>query len=266
MIRPLNNMGVSMTTMRNKILWVTAACTVLSSTALYAKDDMVKSIMKLRADVESLYTKIDENKDAYKSQMKSYTMQITDNEAQINRLETSIKLAEQNIEKTQSEIKAVTSKGEDLKPLILSAIDSLVAEIKAGIPFKVDERIASVMKIKTDMTEGTITQEKAMALLWANYDDSIRLTKEIGLFKQEISLDGQTKLAKIAKIGSVMMFFSTPDDKVGYVTKKDGAYAYTVTEDEKEVGQIVKLFDSLQKQIRTGYFTLPNALILRGDK
>ncbi len=252
--------------MRNKTLWTVAVCTTLLSTSLYASDDMVNSIMKLRADVESYYTKIDENKDAFKSQMKSYTMQITDNEAQINRLETSIKLSEQNIQKAQTDIKALTSKNEDLKPLINNAIELLVTEIKAGIPFKLDERIAAVMKIKTDMNEGSITQEKAMALLWANYDDALRLTKEIGLFKQQIHIGGQTKLAKIAKVGSVMMFFSTPDDKVGYVSQKDNTYEYVVSEDEEERIKIVHLFDALQKQIRTGYFSLPNALLLRGDK
>jgi len=259
-------MGVSMIMMRNKTLWTLAVITTLVSTSVYAKDNMVNSIMKLRADVESYYTKIDENKDAYKSQMKSYTMQITDNEAQINRLETAIKLAEQNIEKTQADIQSFSSEGEDLKPLILNAIDLLVREIKAGIPFKVDERIAALMKIKSDMTEGSITQEKAMALVWANYDDALRLTKEIGLFKQDIQLDKETTLAKIAKIGSVMMFFATPDDKVGYVKKKGNGYRYVVEEDEEERAKIVHLFDSLQKQIRTGYFSLPNALILRGEK
>jgi len=252
--------------MRNKTLWTVAVSMTLLSTSMYAKDNMVKSIMKLRADVESLYTKIDENKDTYKSQMKSYMMQITDNEAQINRLQTALKLSQQNIQKTQADIKSFTSKGEDLKPLILNAIDLLVSEIKAGIPFKVEERMAAVMKIKTDIDEGTVTQEKALALLWANYDDALRLTKEIGLFKQEIQLDGQTKLAKIAKIGSVMMFFSTPDNKVGYVVKKENVYSYKTVVDEEKRVKIVKLFDALQKQIRTGYFSLPNALILRGEK
>lgn len=250
-----------------RIVLSTVACGVLGTSSLYAQDDnIVNSIMQLRADVESLYTKIDENKDEYKSQMKSYTMQIIDNEAQINRLETALKLAEQNIEKTQADIQAFTSNGEDLKPLILNTIELLVSEIKAGIPFKVDERIEAVMKIKLDMTEGTITQEKAMALVWANYDDALRVTKEIGLFKQEIQLDKETTLAKIAKIGSIMMFFSTLDDKVGYVKKIEDGYRYVVETDEEKRTKIVNLFDSLQKQIRTGYFSLPNALILRGEK
>ncbi len=238
----------------------------LCSSSLYAQsnENIVKSIMKLRGDVESLYTKIDENKDAYKSQMKSYSLQISDNEAQINRQETSLKLTAQNLEKIEAELKDIGSSSQDIKPMIHDALLALETEIKAGIPFKVEERLAALVKIKTDLKNGDITQEKALALTWASYDDTLRLTKEIGLFKQEITLDEKAKLAKIAKIGSVMMFFATLDDKVGYVKQEGDAYQYVTVTDKTQRTQIIKLFDALQKQIRTGYFTLPNALLLRG--
>lgn len=254
-----------MTMIHKKRLWNIAMCAGLLNTSLYAGDEMVKSIMKLRADVESLYTKVDENKDAYKAQMKSYTFQISDNEAQINRQETALKLTEQNLKKVEDELKDIGSSSKDIKPIIHKAIDALAIEIKAGIPFKVQERIVALEKIRADLANRLITQEKALALVWASHDDALRLTKEIGLFKQEISIDGEDKLAKIAKIGSVMMFFATPDDRVGFVKKNDdGSYVYQVASKNVTQKQIVKLFDALQKQIRTGYFTLPNALLLRG--
>jgi hypothetical protein len=152
----------------------------------------------------------------------------------------------------------------DLKPVVNAALAALEKEIKAGIPFKVKERVAGLHQIKADLKNGSISQEKALALTWASYDDALRLTKEIGQFKQEITLDGKETMAKIAKVGSVMMFFSTPDDRVGYVKQNGNAYSYVVVTDSTERDQIIDLFDALQKQIRTGYFTLPNALLLRG--
>jgi septal ring factor EnvC (AmiA/AmiB activator) len=245
-----------------------SAAVAISVSSAYAEtnSEMVKSIMKLRADVESLYSQIDENKDNYKSQMKSYALQISDTEAQINRQETSLKLTQQNIENTEKKLETLGSATVDLAPIVNASIDSLAKEIKSGIPFKVEERVAALMQIKNDMKNGNITQEKALALTWASYDDALRLTKEIGQFKQEITLDGKETLAKIAKIGSVMMFFATPDDRVGYVKQNGKTYSYVVATDKAERDQIIDLFDSLQKQIRTGYFTLPNALLLRGAK
>lgn len=255
-----------MSIISKKVLSLAVIFTVFGSTNLTAQnnDNIVKSIMKLRGDVESLYTKIDENKDAYKAQMKSYTLQISDNEAQINRQETEVKLSAQNFAKIKRKLQELGDRNEDVKPTIDKALKELAVEIKAGIPFKVGERLAVLEKIKTDLKNASITQEKALALTWASYDDALRLTKEIGQFKQEIILDGEEVMAKIAKIGSVMMFFSTPKYEVGFVQKKDNKYHYVLAKDEIQKEQIVYLFDALQKQIRTGYFTLPNALLLRG--
>ncbi len=239
---------------------------ILLSTNLKADDAMVKSIMELRSEVESLYTQIDNNKDAYKTQMKSYALQISDNEAQINRQETSLKLTQQSIEKLEKKLQELGSSTEDLKPIVLEAIDALEKEIRSGIPFKIEERLASLAQIRSDLKSGEITQEKALALTWAAYDDTLRMTKEIGEFKQEITLEGKAVMAKVAKIGSVMIFFATPDNRLGYVKQTPKGYEYVVTEDEIEKAQILGLFDSLQKQIRTGYFTLPNTLLLKGAK
>ena len=247
-----------------KILLIATYTSFLFSSQLIAEDQMVKSIMELRNDVESLYTQIDDNKDAYKSQMKSYALQVSDNEAQINRQETALKLTKQNLEKLEKKLAQTGGEKVDLKPIVNNAIDALEKEIKAGIPFKVEERVAALHQIKKDMEKKNITDEKALALTWASYDDTLRLTKEIGQFNQEIELEGKSTMAKIAKVGSVMMFFATPDDRVGYVKQNGKKYSYVVTDNESEREQIVDLFDSLQKQIRTGYFTLPNALLLRG--
>ncbi len=247
-----------------KLLFCAVALDACFSSALNAEDQMVKSIMELRSEVEALYTQIDNNKDGYKAQMKSYALQISDNEAQINREETGLKLTQQNIEKTEQKLAQSGNASEDLTPMIEDAINAIQKEIKAGIPFKTDERIMGLEQIRNDLKSKSITQEKALALTWASYDDALRLTKEIGQFKHEITLDGKSTMAKIAKVGSVMMFFATPDDKVGYVKQKGNSYTYEVTEDGTEREQIVNLFDALQKQIRTGYFTLPNALLLRG--
>ena len=255
-----------MVTLPKRILLSLVVSSSLLSPTLFAKSEtnLVQSIMELRSDVESLYTQIDDNKEAYRTQMKSYALQISDNEAQINRQETSLKLTQQNIEKTEKNLEIMGSATVDLKPVVTDALDALEKEIKAGIPFKVEERIAALHQIKDDLKNGNISQEKALALTWASYDDALRLTKEIGQFKQEITLDGKETMAKIAKVGSVMMFFATPDDRVGYVKQDGKKYSYVVAKDSTERDQIIDLFDALQKQIRTGYFTLPNALLLRG--
>ncbi len=253
-----------MTINHKKVLLSLALSATLFSTSALAQNDeeIIKSIMTLRADVESLYTKIDENQEAYKYQMKSLAMQSADTEAQINRQETAIKLAKNQLQEIQAKIATKNSENTNLKPLLEEVMSTLENNIKSGFPFKIEERIEAINKIREQLKENAISQEKALALVWANYDDCIRVTKEIGLFKQQITVDGKKVLAKVAKIGSVMMFFSTPDNQVGHVIKDGTTFSYKVITDPDDIKNITILFDALQKNIRTGFFTLPNALVL----
>ena len=237
-----------------------------ATNAAETNKELVNSIIALRGDVERLYTDIKENKERYNTEMKSLSLQITDSEAQINRENTALKLAQTELQKVTSQIQETSSGNEEIKPLVLNAITLLEQAIKEGIPFMVEGRVADLHKIKSDLEAGLITNEKALSLVWVSLDDTIRLTKEIGLFKQQIDFKGQKVLAQIAKLGSVAMFFSTPSNQVGFVVKKDGAYEYKQMTDPEDVKKIVALFDALQKQIRTGFFELPNALVLQGAK
>lgn len=268
MIPSLIIWSVFMNTKCKRSLFGMAVCMMLITSSLHAESNknIVKTIMKLRADVETIYSKIDEQKENYKSQIKSLAMQKADNEAQINRKETAQKLLESDIHTVEEKLAQKGDSTTSLKPMLMGALSKLEVLIQNSLPFKTQERLEDVQKIKTDLEQGNITEEKALSLTWASYDDTLRLTKEIGLFKQQITVNGEEKMAKIAKLGSVMMFFATPDDKVGYVVKKDNTYTFNVVTNENEVAQIVALFDALQKQIRTGYFSLPNALVLKGDK
>lgn len=246
------------------LLSLAVSCLILSTTlsAAQSNEEMVQSIMKLRSEVESLYTKIDENKENYKSQMKSLSSQSSDYKAQLNRQITSKKLAQLELSKVQSNVAMAAGKNVELAPLLENGMTLLKESIRKGIPFKVEERIAEVDKIKQQLNEGVITQEKALSLLWAGFDDNLRLTKEIGIFKQEIVLDNKKVLCEIGKIGTVMMFFATADNRTGYVVKEGNGYHYKIAQDDKEKEQIAALMNALKLQIRTGYFQLPNALVL----
>ena len=237
-----------------------------SALAANTNEKLVNSIISLRGDVENLYTDIKENKQRYNSEMKSLSMQITDSQAQLNRKNTSIKLSKNELFKIQTQIKETSNGNSEIKPLVLNALDLLEQSINEGIPFMVDARVADLEKIKSDLNANLITNEKALALTWASYDDTIRVTKEIGLFKQQIDIKGKKVLAKIAKLGSVALFFSTPSNEVGFVVNNAGTYEYKHITNPEDIKKIVALFDALQKQIRTGFFELPNALVLQGSK
>ncbi len=240
--------------------------TLLTPHTLYAKadDSMVESLMKLRSQVESLHSQIQDNQDEFVSSMKSLSLQKSDFEAQINRQVTQLKKIDQEMKQAQNLIKKRSSKTEGLNPMIIKAVDELDNVIKESIPFKVALRRDDIKEIKTELQANLITPEQALSKTWNSYDDMLRMSSENGLFKQTITLAGKEKLAEVVKLGTVMLFFKLPTGEVGYAKKESGKYHYVQELDELRQKQIYTLFDAMKKQIRTGYFTITYPLAYEG--
>ena len=244
-----------------------ALCVLLGTSVLSANsDNMAESLMKLRGEVEQLDTQINDEKDAYKASMKSLSSQKSELEAMVSREDLKIKQLNKELSDIQTKITEAGKNSQGLKPIVVEAIDNLVAMMKTSIPFKTNERVESIEKIKDQLDASLITPQKALSQVYNAYNDEIRMTKENGIFKQTIVLGSQEKLAEIARVGTAMMFFKTPDDAVGYVVKNGDTWNYQEELDKEKQDEILNIFDAFKKQIRTGYFTLPNALILSGAK
>ena len=133
--------------------------------------------------------------------------------------------------------------------------------VRNGFPFKIDDRLSDINKLENQVNNNLIDPKKAVNRMWAFIEDEIRLSKENGIYQQTIELNGEQVLADIAKLGTALMYFQTGDKRVGMASRNnDGDWKYIETTQNQEIEQIALLFDSLKKQIRQGYFELPNPL------
>lgn len=239
------------------------AGSIMGATLLTAstEENMAQSLMQLRSEVEKLGTQIQDEKDETKAAMRSLVLEKNELDATIGREDLKIKQLDQEIAKVKKQIENASKNSEGIKPVVLSAVALLKERISTEIPFKTQERLEEVSRIETQMNEGIITPQKALVQVWNSFADEIRMTKENGLFKQTIRLDGKDRLAEVARLGTVMMFFMTPDDRAGYAAKDANGWYYKEAVAKEQKDQILALFDAMHKQIRTGYFTLPNAIV-----
>lgn len=235
---------------------------MLSFSALSANsEDLATSLMKLRADVEKLDSAVVEEKENYRSSIKSLLRQKDDLKSVLSREDMKIRQLEQDLQKVQKNIQEASKNSQGLKPIIIEALDSLIVTINTSLPFKTQERVQDVLKIKEQVETDLITPQKGLTLAWNSTMDALRMTKENGIFKQTIVVDGEERLAEIARVGTVMMFFKTPDESVGYVVKEASGYSYKKITQKEEQEQVLALFDAFKKQIRSGFFKLPNAIV-----
>lgn len=224
--------------------------------------NLAQSLMELRSDVEALHTKLDEEKASYKVKMNSYNVQGTDLEANIAREALKIKQLKSALKKIQTHIAQMSKGDKVIKPLALEGIAKMREVLKTQLPFKMKERIAQLDDLEKQINGNLTTPQKALNRVWAIYEDNFRMSHENGLFRQDIVLNKKEYLADVVRLGSIMMFFKTADDRVGYFKKIGAQFVVNEVTDEHQVEMINTLFDSMKKQIRSGFFVLPNALSL----
>ena len=229
-----------------------------------AEDDLealAQELVRLRGAVEALNAELNQAQDRHRGEMNSLAMQKGDQEASVRRERLRVEQLEADLTRNRERARQAGIAGESLVPVAAAAIADLKIHIETSLPFKPGERMQAVEDIETRIATGALSPARAINQVWRFYEDELRLTRENGLHSQIIELDGERILADVARLGTVAMFFRTRDGQLGQASRSGDQWRFDRLDDRAAVRQVETLFDALQKQIRTGYFELPNAAI-----
>lgn len=230
------------------------------SAPIYAEkiDDLAQSLIRIRGEVEELQNQLDIERQDHKIKMDSLGSQLSDLSVENRRQRLSVEKMEQAIQKLEEAKVARLSGEEVLLPVVIASLDSFREVVKNSLPFKMDERLIELNDLKEQLESGKVDPNRTVNRLWAFVEDEIRLTRENGVYSQSILLNGENVLADVAKLGSMFIYFQTNNNQVGLARKENGGWQFVELQDPDAKQNINKLFDSLKKQIRQGYFELPN--------
>lgn len=238
--------------------------TIFLSASSYADsvESLAEELVRMRADVDRLNTELEEKQQRQKQDVSRLLARKAELEANIKSEDLNIRQIRQTLEENRKQIEKLGVSSEFLLPQVNAAIDKLSSMIETGIPFKTSERLQALGDIREQLQRGAIDANTAANRIWLFIEDELRMADENGLFQQTIELAGEQLLVDVAKVGTVFLFFRTPDDRVGYARASEGGWRFVATEAKQDKQNISMLFDAFSKQIRQGYFTLPNALPL----
>ena len=234
----------------------------LTGSAL-AQDDLgsrAENLARLRGDVEALSTEVELAKEDLRARLRSIDTRVAEAESEIRREEVRLTQLEGDAERTRQLISSQGANADVLTPAVRDGIVALRGAVEGGLPYRTEERLAAIAEIEAGLDGGTVSAEDAGARLWGLSEDELRLTKENGLDKQVIVLDGQEMLVQVARIGMVALYFQTEDGRMGFAQKSGGAWTWVMVTKTEEQAQVADLFDALNKGIRVGWFELPYAL------
>jgi hypothetical protein len=248
-------------------LCILSLCFIFILNIAQAQDNekLALNLISLRGEVEDLQSELKILKSEHTNSMSYLNTRKTELEANADRKNLTIKQATIELETLQSKIDLLGQSSEQLTPQVIALIDSVKSTLKSGIPFKYTERLSVIEDIQRKLMSNQITSQNAINRVWAFMEDEIRLTRENAIYSQTIELNGENLLVEVAKLGTVLLYFKTRDDEYGVVNKLNNKWTYELLNDAEQIQQVVKLFDSLKKQIRQGYFTLPLTLNITSE-
>ncbi|MCG8465086.1 MAG: DUF3450 domain-containing protein [Xanthomonadales bacterium] len=223
-------------------------------------DQLAERLIALRAEVETLQSELDIQREEHKSKMSYLTAQQSELEANLDREGLRVRQLEDELEELRTKADDAGADAETLAPVVLQAAAKLRAAIQSSLPFKQNERLQALDEVETQLNSGAIVPQRAANRLWALVEDELRISRENAIYSQTIPLKGEPVLVDIAKLGTIAMYFRTRDDRYGFAQPQNGQWQWQLTDDAIQRDQIAQLFDSLRKQIRQGYFEIPGAL------
>lgn len=249
------------------MIWVprallSLALTIAAGTPAQADtvDALAKKLVALRSDVEALQAELDELKSAHTARMRSLAAQRSELEVSQRREELKVKRLKRGLANAREQARRAGAYDDELRPVLEQALAATRSYIKTSLPFQAPERLVELKEIETQYRTQVLPGSKALARLWAFYEDEIRLASENGMHRQVVNVGNEEFLADVIRLGMVMLFFRTDTD-VGYAVSESGRWTYRTATSSADQAQIRTLFESFDKQIRTGYFELPNALV-----
>ena len=227
-------------------------------------DPLARELIALRAEVEQLNAELNLVREEQRTAMAGLSAQKAELAAQLERQELARKKLRDELARRQNEAAEAGVSGEALQAPVLEALDLLARQVQEGLPFKREERLAALEEIRTQIQNQSLPPPRAVNRIWAFMEDEFRATRENGLFQQTITLDGESVLADVGRIGTMMLFFRLSDGRMGKAERGPAGWTFVLSTDEAERQRIASLLDSLKKQIRQGWFELPNALAQGG--
>lgn len=220
-------------------------------------ENLAKQLVEKRATVEKLATDVDLKKTELKDALRSRALQRADLERQLH----ALRLQREELElKRATSVAAIESKraaGVALTPVVREQIEALKQHVDSSLPFKRAERLRDLETLAADFAAERASPHEALGRLWRSYEDELRLTRENGLYRQQVEIAGESQLADVIKLGAVLLYVRTLDGKYAAALPSQSGWVFRLLEPTDQE-RVRVLFDALEKHVRQGFFELPN--------
>ncbi len=226
--------------------------------AAEALQEQAERLAGLRAEVERLEQEIETEQVSQRERQQQLGAQRAELELLLQRDRASEQALLQDLERSQARSAALQRQQAALGPALGQALAALRAWIQRSLPFRRGERLAALAELERGLAAGKLGPAEAFSGLWALLEDELKLCGDSGLQQQVVEIDGEERLAEVARIGMALMFYRSPDGHYGRLAAgAQGEPVAVPLTDPAQTAALRQLFDGLRKGIRHGLYELP---------
>lgn len=223
-------------------------------------DSRAAELAKLRRSVETLSTALAAAKEDLDHHLDAVLAERMDLDLQIRREELRAAVARDALAERRRALADAEVAGQTaLTPALLAAIERVRDPVARSLPVHRAERLAELDALRDDLLSGALRPEGGVGRLWAFVEDELRLTRENGLDRQVITVDGADVLAEVGRLGMAAAYFRTDGGAVGFAGYGAAeGWSWRTVADRRESNAVEELIDALAHGVRAGTFALPN--------
>lgn len=219
-----------------------------------------QQLAELRIEVDDLDASVRSRRARIDAELRGLEARL----AELKVEEDAARLKVDALEGERLELKSRSTKQSEQKQVLFSAVEAsierLETAVKSGLPYKTEGRLAALSQMKDDLHTGQVSPEEAAVRVWRFAEDERRLasTVERSEIKLAIKHGEAPSLVQAVRVGMVALYTYSADGAWGSVVRNEtGAFSFFAVDDKAQVRDIKRLFESVEKKIYEGRYTLP---------
>ena len=221
---------------------------------------MAEKLATLRTEVNDLDATLRSKRDSDATALRGLQMRANELELAEDAERIRVKELEAEIIEHRAAAAVRDQASESLRSAVRSAVSKLQKVVADSIPYRREQRLAALSRIRRDLAAGKADAPEAAARVWRFVEDERRLASTVEPAELSLVLGGDASptLVRAVRVGTVAMFVYAGAHRWGRVVRgPDGAFRYSDITDRGQISEIQRLFESVAKQIREGRYHLP---------
>jgi len=238
---------------------IVVALVVLWSQAARAEpaENLARELSRLRAETETLSERIGRELDDRRIRLRGLAEQQSVAEGERRREAQRRDELVARVASQKKNLAELSQRESALEPAVRDAIVVLEGAIAASLPYRLADRLATVETLGQSLTNKTAIPSQVFGRLWELAEDELRLGREVALDRQVVGLTDGERLVDVLRVGMVLLYFKTPDGRLGQAVQRDGKWIFDVFPNEAERERLTEVFGSFERRVTSGFFSLP---------